>query len=199
MMNSELNNNQQQIKIVLIGDSSVGKTALFHVIEKNEFSKASSPTISGSCSIIHFLLDRNTEVPFILWDTAGQESFRSIVPMYFSRASFIFVVFDITSKISFENTRSWYKLAKDKAPEKVKIILVGNKSDLEERREVTPNEMDELKNELGAYACFETSAIKHLGVRDLMMMVARTVIDDKMLSSDDISKELEPNDSKKCC
>lgn len=165
-------------KIVFIGNSSVGKTALFERLKKNVFISNTSPTVSGACANIEVNLDKDVNITLMIWDTAGEESFRSIVPMYFSRAAFILIVYDITSPSSFESVREWFELSKSKAPEWSKIIIIGNKSDLEEQRKVTLSECDELCNKLGAFFTIETSAVNGDGVNDLLQYIASTVKED---------------------
>lgn len=165
-------------KIVFIGNSSVGKTALFERLKKNVFISNTSPTVSGACANIEVNLDKDVNITLMIWDTAGEESFRSIVPMYFSRAAFILIVYDITSPSSFESVPEWFELSKSKAPEWSKIIIIGNKSDLEEQRKVTLSECDELCNKLGAFFTIETSAVNGDGVNDLLQYIASTVKED---------------------
>lgn len=193
----------QKVKVVFVGNSGVGKTALFHRFEKNEFCRDISSTIGGACTNVNVEIENSEEVPLIVWDTAGQESFRAIVPMYFSRAAFILIVYDVSSAQSFQAVRDWYALSKEKAPEDAKIILIGNKADLE-NREVSYQELDELAVELDTFLHTETSAVTGSGIHDLLQSIAVSAKNDKLLSAeggDEEKKELQENDAprKGCC
>ncbi|KAH0792927.1 small GTP-binding protein [Histomonas meleagridis] len=198
----------QRAKVVLIGNSSVGKTALFNRFETNEFNEDTSPTIGGACKNIDVTIDENgKQVPLVIWDTAGQESFRSIVPMYFSRAAFILIVYDISSKVSFEGVIDWYNAAKEKAPEDAKFILVGNKSDLADKREVSFEQMNELSESLNFFFDTETSAATGTGVNTLLTSIAATALkgmpasSDKAFIRETVSIEKQENEQKNegCC
>ncbi|OHS97656.1 Ras-like GTP-binding protein RYL1 [Tritrichomonas foetus] len=173
-------------KVVFVGNSSVGKTALFQRFDKKNFSPDTSTTVGGACANISVSLQdpisnasSDDQVPLIVWDTAGQESYRSIVPMYFSRVAFILVVYDITSRSSFESVEGWFKLSKEKAPEWAKIILIGNKADLDETsRKVTFSEGNDLCNKLGGFMFTETSAVTGSGIKDLLVAIATTAKED---------------------
>ncbi len=193
----------QKVKVVFVGNSGVGKTALFHRFEKNEFCRDISSTIGGACTNVNVDLDTNEQVPLIVWDTAGQESFRAIVPMYFSRAAFILIVYDVSSMVSFQAVKDWYNLSKEKAPENAKIIFIGNKSDLE-KREVSYQDLDQLASELDTFLHTETSAITGSGIHDLLTSIAVSAKNDELICPDgkeDEKKELKENEhpQKECC
>ncbi|KAK8885893.1 hypothetical protein M9Y10_041350 [Tritrichomonas musculus] len=187
-------------KIVFIGNSSVGKTALFERLKKKTFISNTSPTISGACANINVELDSNVNITLMVWDTAGEESFRSIVPMYFSRAAFILIVYDITSPSSFDSIPEWFDLSKSKAPEWSKVIIIGNKSDLEDQRKVSLSDCDELCHKLGAFFSIETSAITGDGINDLLHYIASTVKEDAENAYEQSSMPIEnKTGQKKCC
>ena len=136
------------IKVVFIGDSGVGKTAIYQRLEKNTYSDEIQPTVGGGFSQVlietprendtnifstgYDITDENKD-HFIagIWDTAGQERFRNIVPMYFQRSDIIILVYDITCDESFSSVEVWYEIIKQKAPADARIILIGNKQDLD--------------------------------------------------------------------
>lgn len=186
-------------KIVFIGNSSVGKTALFERLKKKTFISNTSPTVSGACANIEVDLDNDVRITLMVWDTAGEESFRSIVPMYFSRAAFILIVYDITSPSSFKSIPEWFELSKSKAPEWSKIIIIGNKSDLDDQRKVTLSECDELCHQLGAFFSIETSAITGDGVNDMLQYIASTVKEDAENMYVQESFPISDEKKNKCC
>lgn len=124
-----------QVKITIVGESSVGKTSLSQRIAYDKFTVDTETTIGAAfCQFRH--ISDNIIYSFKLWDTAGQERFNSLVPMYLNGSHIILMVFDITSTDSFEKIKErWFSKVKDMVPNG-KIILIGNKSDLKEKRQV---------------------------------------------------------------
>jgi len=113
------------IKVVLIGDTAVGKTSIADRFVNNNFSEFNEPTIGAA-----FLSKTLENVKFEIWDTAGQERYRALAPMYYRGASAALIVFDITQSDSFNNAAGWIKEIKERGKENCIIILVGNKCDL---------------------------------------------------------------------
>ena len=157
-----------KFKAVLIGDSGVGKTALFQRMENDTFQDAHIPTVGGAYSKLSIQSKNGHQYDIGLWDTAGQERFKNVVPMYFQCANIIIVVYDITLQDTFQNVASWVELANQKAPEYTKMILVGNKSDLSENRAVTLQEMQDLVEQLHFSTGLETSALTGEGIKFLL-------------------------------
>ena len=122
-------------KIVLIGDSGVGKTNILSRYINNEFSLATQSTVG-----VEFgskIIKKNGKVIKLqIWDTAGQERYKSITSAYYKGSRGAFVVYDITRKTTYDNIDKWIGELKTNGSEDVLIMLVGNKSDLEEKREV---------------------------------------------------------------
>ena len=109
-----------------------------------------------------------------LWDTAGQERFRSLIPSYINDSQVVVVCYDITSRPSFENVKSWVEQARQIRGENVTIIIVGNKVDLAEKRQVATEEGQALANELNTMFT-ETSAKVGIGVKKLFNDLALTL------------------------
>ena len=125
-------------KIVLFGDSNVGKTAFIKNWLHMEYSSENaSPTYGAACLENSVYLHGKME-KIQVWDTAGEEKYRSLAPMYSRGAIGILLLFDITRKSSFESITSWLNSAKEAG--NIPVVVVGNKCDLEEQREVTANE-----------------------------------------------------------
>jgi small GTP-binding protein len=155
--------NQPAIKVVLIGDSFVGKTCIFRRLESKTYDPRHASTIGGAFLRLPIDLLDGTETDIGLWDTAGQEKFRTIVPMYFQKVDILLVVFDLTNPETFANVDSWINLAKENAPPEVQIILIGNKSDLATTREVQYNEGQSKANSFGGSGYIEMSALNGQG------------------------------------
>ena len=128
----EVNTTTIPLKITMIGNSYVGKTSIIKRYLHNQFEKEStSPTINAAFHIKKIKIDPYTFADLKIWDTAGQEKYRSLTKNYLNGSNGILVVFDLTSKKSFDDLNSWMDEIKNTIDiNKVEIILVGNKSDL---------------------------------------------------------------------
>ena len=144
-------------KILLLGDSSVGKTCFLMRYTDNTFQEIHMSTIGLDYKLKNVQLDDGKMVKIQIWDTAGQDRFRSITKNYYKGAHGIILIYDITNKKSFENVRTWINQIKEEVSEKVSIILVGNKIDDEEHRVVATDDGEKIAKELGLMF-FECSA-----------------------------------------
>mmetsp|Transcript_24500 Transcript_24500/g.23525 ORF Transcript_24500/g.23525 Transcript_24500/m.23525 type:complete len:224 (+) Transcript_24500:158-829(+) len=149
-------------KVVLIGDSGVGKSNLLSRFTRNEFNLESKSTIGVEFATKSIQVDQKT-VKAQIWDTAGQERYRAITSAYYRGAVGALLVYDISKQITFENVERWLKELKDHAEANIVIMLVGNKSDLRHRRAVsTEDAMAFAENNNLAF--IETSALDATGV-----------------------------------
>lgn len=144
-------------KIVLIGDTSVGKTNILSKYLSNEFDPDSKATVGVEFGTRDFKIENNT-VKVQIWDTAGQERYRSITNAYYKGAKGSLLVYDITNPKTFENVDKWLSDLKTNAEEKISVVLVGNKTDLEGDRKISIEQGKE-KAELFKLAFIETSAL----------------------------------------
>ena len=123
-----------QFKIILIGDMSVGKTSLVNRFMGFEFSENYTCTISADFKIKSLSIDPSTGAELTVWDTCGQEKYRSITRQYFKDAHGIVLVYDVHNDNSFNGLSSWLDEIKNNCNKDVSIILVGNKIDLDDRK-----------------------------------------------------------------
>lgn len=131
-----------QFKLVLLGESAVGKSSIVHRFVKNTFDDMRESTIGAAFLTQSISLpELRTTVKFEIWDTAGQERYKSLAPMYYRNANAALCVYDITSKAYFYKAQDWIKELKRRAPEGIVLALVGNKADLAEEREVDETEV----------------------------------------------------------
>ncbi|XP_039455346.1 ras-related protein Rab-15 isoform X2 [Oreochromis aureus] len=122
-------------RLLLLGDSGVGKTCLLCRFTDNEFHPSHISTIGVDFKMKTLLID-GIKVRIQIWDTAGQERYQTITKQYYRRAQGIFLVYDITSERSFQHIMKWASDVDEYAPDKVQKILVGNKSDEVDKRQV---------------------------------------------------------------
>lgn len=145
-------------KVVLIGDSGVGKSNLLSRFTRNEFNLESKSTIGVEFATKCIPVDGKT-IKAQIWDTAGQERYRAITSAYYRGAVGALLVYDISKRISFDNVSRWLKELRDHADKNIVIMLVGNKKDLRHMREV---QTDEAKDFCKEHRLFfiETSALQ---------------------------------------
>ncbi|XP_018465066.1 ras-related protein RABA5c isoform X2 [Raphanus sativus] len=175
-------------KIVIIGDSAVGKSNLLTRYARNEFNPNSKATIGVEFQTQSMVID-GKEVKAQIWDTAGQERFRAVTSAYYRGAVGALVVYDITRSSTFENIGRWLdelNIAK---------MLIGNKCDLESIRAVSVEEGKGLAESHGLFF-METSALDSTNVKTAFEMVIREIygnISRKQLNSDSYKEELTVN------
>lgn len=175
----------QNIKLLTIGDSAVGKTCLISKFARDSFNPNFITTIGIDYKIKEVML-RGRKYKLLIWDTAGQERFRTITTSYFRGCQGILLVYDITSKKSYNNVRGWVEQIKgvskkkdgksDEDEDKVSQILVGNKCDLAEKREVSVEQGEELAAEF-EIPFIETSAREDTNVKEAFMKITEIVVD----------------------
>jgi Ras-related protein Rab-11A len=124
-------------KIVLIGDSGVGKSQLLLRYTKNQFKNKTSSTIGMEFATYNVKVGEGATVRAQIWDTAGQERYRAITNAYYRQAVGVLLVYDITKRGSFESLEKWLAEVQNHADSKTQIILIGNKTDLAAKRQVT--------------------------------------------------------------
>lgn len=143
-------------KILIIGDSGVGKSNLLLRFSKNEFMSDMRSTVGVEFGS-KMLTIEDFQVKAQIWDTAGQERYRSITSAYYKGAKGVLIVYDVSRRDSFVNVDKWISEFKMKCDEDASIMIIGNKSDLSENRKVSKEEAS-LKANTNQLAFFETSA-----------------------------------------
>ncbi len=165
--------NAIRYKIIFVGDAGVGKTTIINRINDNEFQSSYDATIGVDFwpKKINF---RGNEITLQIWDTAGQERYRGLIPSYVRNSSIVFIVFDITNRKTFESIPKWIELIKS-IEKNIILVLIGNKEDLKEKREVEEKEGEDLakENEMHYY---ELSA-KNYNNNDIKKIFFNTVIE----------------------
>ena len=194
----------QKIKIMVIGESLVGKTALITRYTNNSFSGTYLTTV-GIDFQTKLLNINDKTIKVELWDTAGQERFRNIAKNYFQSSDGFLIVYDITSKSSFEKLSFWNEQVNLNAPENTKYIIVGNKKDLEEKREVKIEEGENFAKE-NKVKFYETSAKDGSNVNEVFELLAKEIVADSeklqvknKRSSQILKKKNTVAEKKSCC
>ena len=161
-------------KYIIIGDSSVGKSNLLMKFANNKFTEDYQATIGVEFGAKN--IELNDQIYRIqIWDTAGQENFRSITRAYYKNSVCAMVVYDITNRDSFEHVQNWIEDVRNQSPKTVLIILVGNKIDLEDQRVVTYDEGNEFAMKNGIIFG-ETSAKSGVGIEEIFTKSVQEIV-----------------------
>merc|ERR1711907_90027 len=160
-----------QFKLVLLGDSAVGKSSLVLRFVRGQFFEYQESTIGAAFLTQNVSLNDYT-VKFEIWDTAGQERYHSLAPMYYRGAAAAVVVYDITNADSFVRAKSWVKELQRQGSPNIVIALAGNKCDLSSKRKVEATEAQEYAKDNGLFFK-ETSAKTALNVEELFKDIAK--------------------------
>ena len=155
----------QKFKIIFLGDQGVGKSSILNRFAQDKFEAEYQATIGLDFHSKNATIN-GANVRLLLYDTAGQEKFKSLIPMYIRDANIIIVVYDITVKESFTNTSHWVNETKDLKKEDAIFVLVGNKIDLETNRQVSIKEAEEFAKQ-NDFLFFEVSAKTGANVHEL--------------------------------
>jgi len=161
------------IKLLLIGDSGVGKSCLLLRFSDDSFTTSFITTIGIDFKIRTLELD-GKRIKLQIWDTAGQERFRTITTAYYRGAMGILLVYDVTDESSFNNIRLWIKNIEQNASDNVNKLLIGNKCDMSDKKVVDTGRGQKLADEY-RIKFFETSAKNNINVEQAFYSIARDI------------------------
>ncbi|KAI0242702.1 Ras-related protein Rab-43 [Lamellibrachia satsuma] len=162
-------------KIVLIGDAGVGKTCVVQRFKSGTFVERHGNTIGVDFTMKTLNLD-GKRIKLQIWDTAGQERFRTITQSYYRSANGVIITYDITKKESFNNVTRWLEDVKRYAACNIAQLLIGNKKDLEEIREVPFSSAQSLAAHYGMLDVLETSAKENVNIEDAFVKLAEELM-----------------------
>ena len=186
-------------KILLLGDTSVGKTCFLMRYTDNTFQEIHMSTIGLEKKKKNVQLDDGKMYKIQIWDTAGQDRFRSITKNYYKGAHGIVLIYDITDKKTFENVRNWVKQIKEEVSDKVCIILVANKIDAEDKRVVSTEEGEKMAAEYDMMF-FECSAKTGNNIDNAFnQLVKKTVENYSKIDQSGTKLVKKKNKKKGCC
>ena len=168
---------EEENKVVLIGESGVGKTCIINQFINNEYNDDTKPTMTYQFCQKTFEFPGNKKITLDIWDTAGQERYRSLNTIFYKNVRVAILVYDITNKISFEEAKNfWYEQVKQNCDNKKLILAVAaNKCDLYEERQVKDEEGEKYAKSIGAFYA-STSAKNDSGINDLFEKIANKLL-----------------------
>ncbi|XP_061524111.1 EF-hand calcium-binding domain-containing protein 4B isoform X3 [Phycodurus eques] len=185
-------------KVVLVGNSSVGKTSLLHSFCEGHFHPSITATVGIDFSVKTLTLN-SMQIAMQLWDTAGQERYRSITKQFFRKADGVVVMYDVTLEESFKAVRPWLANVKDAAGEGVQILVLGNKMDMDADREVSFKEAEQLAQE-SKVMFYEVSAYTGKNVTESLTHLARVLMEQEDRVRDTtVILSAQPLKKKACC
>ena len=164
-------------KLIFLGDQSVGKSCILNRFMNDTFTEEYQATIGLDFQSKNVQID-NQDIHLLLYDTAGQEKFRALIPMYTRDANIILLVYDVTSKDSFLHLSDWLRDLTNVEKEEVIFAVVGNKTDLDDRREVNSNEGENYAKEHD-FIFKEVSAKTGDGINELFDVILKEILKKK--------------------
>ena len=173
--------NQQEVnfdalfKVIVIGDTGVGKSCILNRLIEGTFTEDHNVTIGVEFGNYVMRINQKHVIQLQIWDTAGQESFRNITRIFYKGSHAVILVYDITNQESFENVRRWKTEIENHADRDVVCYLIGNRCDLgdSEEREVTMKDGQELMQELSLDNHMETSALTGYNIDEMFLTISK--------------------------
>jgi small GTP-binding protein len=162
----------ESFKVVLVGESGVGKTSIITQFIDQTFQEDQQSTTGGTFSTKSVKCGNNKTLKFEIWDTAGQERYRSLTKMFYKDANAAVLVYDITRKDSFEQLKSYWAEQIKECPENIIVVIAANKNDLIQKEEVDEEEARKFASDLGAIFV-GTTATQVESINELFIEIAK--------------------------
>ena len=164
----------QMFKLIIIGDTGVGKSCLMKRVMDDEFKTEHQVTIGVEFGSYGLRLEDKI-VKMQIWDTAGQESYKSVTRIFYRGAHCVFLTYDVTRRETFDSLEEWHREVRQHAADDVLVYLVGNKAEMEDASEVPFDAAKELAKTLSVSKCFETSAKTGQAVEDVFSCAGKDI------------------------
>ena len=174
-------------KIIIIGDSGVGKSCLALRGIKNVFKPLYSPTIGFEFMAFYTRIDGKI-IKMQIWDTCGQEVYRSLISSFYNNSSLAIMVYSIDNKNSFENLEFWLNEIRTKSNPNINIFLIGNKCDLKEKRQITKEEGQEFSDNNKINLFMESSAKSGFNAQNLFIEASKLLYEQHLKYKDRVSR-----------
>ena len=172
-----MSNNNEDNKVVLIGEMGVGKTCIIEQFISNDFNQDQDSTITAQFCKKDFEFPGGEKITLDIWDTAGQEKFRALTRIFYKNAKAVIIVYSITNKQTFDEAKNyWYEQVKQNCHSDVIIAIAANKCDLYEQRQVEDEEGEKFAKSVGAFFA-STSAKNDSGITNLFENIAMKILD----------------------
>ena len=172
VLSDDYNQYDLSFKMIVIGDAGVGKSCLTSKAAKGIFDDSYSATVGFEFLTFNVKIEGKV-IKLQIWDTCGQEIYRSLISSFYRNASLAMMVYSIDSQVSFTHIETWLKEVKLQSNPDIKIFLIGNKADLEDQREVKFNEAKQFKEENGIHYFSEASAKSGLNAQQVFIEAAK--------------------------
>jgi small GTP-binding protein len=183
-------------KIIVIGDSGVGKSCLTTQAVRNNFEEFYTATVGFEFLTFNMRINNNV-LKLQIWDTCGQEVYKSLISNFYRNSSLALILYAINNKDSFLHAETWLNDLKNQANPNVRVFLVGNKSDLENERVISKEEGEKFKEEKKLDRFFETSAKTGENARSALLEAAKLLYKDYLKAKQNIASGEENNDDNK--
>ena len=182
-------------KLIVIGDSSVGKSCLSAQAVRNNFVEFYQATVGFE--FLTFNLRINSKIIKLqIWDTCGQEVYKSLISNFYRNCSLALIVYAINNRNSYEHAENWLNDLKNQSNPNVRVFLIGNKCDLEEQRVVSKEEGESFKEQKKLDRFIETSAKTGKNARNVMVEAAKLLFKDYLKAKEDFNNENEDGNKK---
>lgn len=188
---------EESYKIILLGNSATGKTSIVERMRAGTAPKELQPTIGCNSTDIMIHLNDST-IRLKVWDTAGQEEYKSIVPIYTRGAHLALLVFDITNFTTLQDLEGWKSILLENEQQDIPLFIVGNKIDLVTDHNVSFDLAHSYANKYGGELML-VSALTGENIEFLFNQVAEAVSKQKSFERDPTAKAMKPNESSGCC
>ena len=183
-------------KIIVIGDSGVGKSCLTTQAVRNNFEEFYTATVGFEFLTFNMRINNNV-LKLQIWDTCGQEVYKSLISNFYRNSSLALILYAINNKDSFIHAETWLNDLKNQANPNVKVFLVGNKSDLENERVVSKEEGEKFKEEKKLDRFFETSAKTGENARSALLEAAKLLYKDYLKAKQFLADNGQNDDNQK--